>query len=67
MVLDQVGHAPSISIHFHLPVETMHGGGARVQCTVVGVGCPTVLQTGLTGVGGAVLQQLCAVAAVGWR
>lgn len=25
MVLDQVRHTPSISVNFHLPVETMHG------------------------------------------
>lgn len=65
MVLHQVRHTPSISIHFHLPVETMHGGVSGVQCTVLGVGSTTVLQAGLTGVGGTILQCLCAVAAVG--
>jgi len=54
MVLDQVGHASSITVHFHFPVKTMHGWGTRVQCIVVGISCPTVVQTGLAGVGGAV-------------
>lgn len=51
MVLDQVGHASSVSVHVQLPVEAVHGGGARVQSTVVGVGGTAVIQTGLAGVG----------------
>lgn len=64
MVLDQVGHASGVSIHIQLPVEAVHGWGAGVQCAVVGVGGTTVLQTGLAGVGWAVLQDLGAVATV---
>lgn len=55
MVLDQVGHAPSVAVHVHLPVETVHGRGAGVQRAVVGVGRAAVVQTGLAGVGRAVL------------
>lgn len=66
MVLHQVGHAPGVSVHFHLPVETVHGWGSGVQRAVLGVGRSAVFQTGLAGVGRAVLQHLCAVAAVRW-
>lgn len=67
MVLDQVGHASGVSVHVQLPVEAVHGGGAGVQGAVVGVAGATVLQTGLAGVGRAVLQDLGAVAAVSRR
>lgn len=62
MILDQIRHTACVSIDLHPPVQLMVAG-SRVQGAVVGVAW--VVQAGLTGEGGAVLQGLCAVAPAG--
>lgn len=62
MVLDQIGHTACITVDLHPPVQLMVAG-PRVQGAVVGVTC--VVQAGLAGVGGAVLQGFCAVVPAG--